>query len=52
MVLGFFFDCAYFCGIVVECFEDQEANKSKKNYRRVGLFEDVVFHYMLSDANW
>ena len=48
---GFFCDCAYLCGIGVECLEDQEANKSERKYRCVGIFEDVVFDYMMSDAS-
>jgi len=44
-------DCAYLCGIRVECFEDQEANDGEREYRRHGLFEDVVFGYIVSDAN-
>ena len=39
---GFFCDCAYLCGIVVECSKDHEANESERKYRCVGLFEDVV----------
>ena len=48
---GFFCDCAYLCGIVVECSKDHEANESERKYRCVGLFEDVVFGYLMSDAS-
>ena len=48
---GYFCDCGCFCGIVVESFEDEEADKSEKKYRRVRLFKDDVFGYMLSDAS-
>ena len=40
--LGSFCDGGYLCGIGVECFEDQEAKESKRKYRCVGFFEDVV----------
>lgn len=42
----------YLCDIGVECFENQEANKSvERKHRHVGLFEDVVFDYMMSYAS-
>ena len=28
----YFCDCAYLCGIGVECFEDQEATESERKY--------------------
>ena len=44
-------DSAYLCDIGVECFEDLEANESVRKYKHVGLFEDVVFGYMMSDVS-
>ena len=46
-----FCDYVYLCGIGLECFEDQEANESERKYRHVGLFQDVVFGYMMSGAS-
>jgi hypothetical protein len=46
-----FCDHVYLCDIGVECFENQEANKSERKHRHVGLFEDAVFDYMMSYAS-
>lgn len=47
---SFLCGCAYLCDISVECFEDQDTYESERKYRGVGLFEDVVFSYMMSDV--
>ena len=38
MVLDVFCDCAYLCGIGLECFKDQEANESEKNIDMLAYF--------------
>lgn len=48
---GCFCDCVYLCSIGLECFENQEANESERKYRHGGLFQDVVYGYMMSDAS-